>query len=93
MPVPLAIPLPPLDPLAMPLPLGIPPPLPALGIPPPLATLEGAGVSNLDPDFLLLGGCSTKDVSVVRKVASISGTAGSWPADAPGPIEDARSGF
>jgi hypothetical protein len=71
---PLAMPLPPLVPLVVPPLVGIPPPLPARGIPPlPLITplFLGVGVWNLD-DGLLLGGFSTKEVSVVRKVASIS---------------------
>ena len=59
--------------------VGMPPRPPARGMPPlPLGTPEvfvaGAGVCgfwNLD-DILLLGGLSTKDVSVVRNVASMS---------------------
>lgn len=74
-PAPRAMPLPPLPPLVVP--RGIPPPLaPALGMPLPLPAVfdTGAGVAgvwNLD-DILLLGGLSTKEVSVVRKVASMS---------------------
>lgn len=77
---PLAMPVPPLVPLAAPPRVGIPPrPPPARGMPPlPLGTPDvfaaGAGVCgfwNLD-DILLLGGLSTKDVSVVRNVASMS---------------------
>lgn len=76
---PLAMPLPPLAPLVAPPRVGIPRPPPARGIPPlplgaPAVFDAGAGVWgvwNLD-EILLLGGFSTKDVSVVRKVASIS---------------------
>jgi hypothetical protein len=77
------MPLPPLEPLVVPPRVGIPPPLPARGMPPlprpiPEVLDAGAGVCgfwNLD-EILLLGGFSTKDVSVVRKVASIS--SGPW---------------
>jgi hypothetical protein len=73
------MPLPPLVPLVAPPRVGIPPPLPTRGIPPlplgaPVVLDAGAGVWgvwNLD-EILLLGGFSTKDVSVVRKVASMS---------------------
>jgi hypothetical protein len=76
---PRAIPLPPLAPLAAPPRVGMPPPLPARGMPPrprPMLDVLGAGagvwgVWNLEA-ILLLGGFSTKDVSVVRKVASMS---------------------
>jgi hypothetical protein len=78
---PLAMPLPPLAALVAPPRVGMPPPLPARGMPPrprpmPDVLEAGAGVCgvwNLEAT-LLLGGFSTKDVSVVRKVASISST-------------------
>jgi hypothetical protein len=73
------MPLPPLEPLVAPPRVGMPPPLPARGIPPlPLPIPDvfdaGAGVVGVwnFEDTLLLGGFSTKDVSVVRKVASMS---------------------
>jgi hypothetical protein len=81
---PLAMPLPPLEPLVAPPRVGMPPPLPARGMPPlplpvPVVVLDAGagvwGVWNLE-DTLLLGGFSTKDVSVVRKVASMS--SGPW---------------
>jgi hypothetical protein len=80
---PLAMPLPPREPLVAPPRVGIPPPLPARGMPPlplPVPIVLGAGagvwgVWNLE-DTLLLGGFSTKDVSVVRNVASRS--SGPW---------------
>ncbi|KAF2018485.1 hypothetical protein BU24DRAFT_171839 [Aaosphaeria arxii CBS 175.79] len=91
----------PLVPLGAPPLVGIPPPPPALppalGIPLPLPILEGgADASSLEdaPGFLLLGGFSTNEVSVVRNVASTSGTAGSCPLFAPpGPMEEEKSGW
>jgi hypothetical protein len=66
-------------PLVVPPRTGIPPRPPARGIPPlPLGTpvvfdagTGVCGVWNLEA-ILLLGGLSTKDVSVVRNVASMS---------------------
>lgn len=77
---PLAIPLP-LPPLAVPPRVGIPPLPRAVGMPLPLPAPRGvlgagAGLAaflNLFAAFEL-GGLSTKDVSVVRKVASTSST-------------------
>lgn len=95
-PLPLAIPLPPalpLAPLLAPPLVGIPPPLPpARGIPPlPLVAAAaffspGPGVTGFWNLFatLLLGGLSTKEVSVVRNVASTSGMGFSPP----GPWEE-----
>lgn len=76
---PLAMPLPPLVPRVVPPRVGIPPPLPARGMPPlplgwPPVLGAGAGVWGVwnREAILLLGGWSTKEVSVVRKVASTS---------------------
>jgi len=56
-------------PLAIPLARGIPPPLDDAP-PRPLVVLLGAGVENLEDTFDEAGGWSTKDVSVVKNVAS-----------------------
>jgi hypothetical protein len=77
------MPVPPLAALGAPPRVGIPPRPPARGIPPlPLGTPDvfaaGAGVCgfwNLEA-ILLLGGLSTKEVSVVKNVASMS--SGPW---------------
>jgi hypothetical protein len=65
-------------------PLGMPP-LPLVGF------CEGVGVWNFVV-VLLLGGFSTNEVSVVRKVASTSGTFGSCPLLL-APTDDEKSGW
>lgn len=79
---PLAIPLPPpLPPLAVPPRVGIPPLPRAVGMPLPLPAPRGVFGAGAGLAMFLnllaaleLGGLSTKDVSVVRKVASTSST-------------------